>query len=262
MRNDSSWTDTHAHLTDPDLLPQLDATLELTAEFNVKRLLCVSVDAHSIPPLVPLLDKPNIFGSVGIHPNYSHQESSGDWERIESLLTHPKICALGETGLDNYWKDSPWDTQMANFQRHLLASRTHSLPLIIHSRNCDDEMLACLREDFRKGPLLGVMHSFCASLEHALAYIEMGLYISFSGMLTYKKNETLRDIARQIPLDRLLVETDAPYLSPEPKRSSRPNQPAYVAFTGKVLAELHNLSPEQMAMKTTQNAMKLFSRMT
>lgn len=266
MINDSSWTDTHAHLTDPDLLPLLDATLELAAEFNVKRLLCVSVDAHSIPPLLPLLENPNtsdpnIYGSVGIHPNYSHQESSGDWDRIESLLNHPKICALGETGLDNYWKDSPWDTQMANFQRHLQASRKHALPLIIHSRNCDDEMLACLRQDHCNGPLLGVMHSFCASLEHALAYIEMGLYISFSGMLTYKKNDTLRDIARQIPLDRLLVETDAPYLSPEPKRSSRPNQPAYVAFTGKVLAELHNLTPAEMATQTTQNALTLFSRM-
>lgn len=257
-----SWTDTHAHLTDPDLLPLVDATLSLAKDHHVHRILCVSVDAHSIPPLLPLLEHTHVFGSVGIHPNYSHQESPSDWREIEKLFDHPKICALGETGLDNYWKDAPWDTQLANFKRHLKCSRDTGLPVIIHSRNCDDEMLAVLKNEFHNGPIRGVMHSFCASLEHAIEYINMGLYISFSGMLTYKKNDSLRNIARQLPLDRLLVETDAPYLTPEPKRSTRPNQPAFVPYTGHVLAELHTISDEQMATQTTTNALELFHRMS
>jgi TatD DNase family protein len=257
-----SWTDTHAHLTDPDLLPLVDATLSLAKNHHVHRILCVSVDAHSIPPLLPLLEHTHVFGSVGIHPNYSHQESTSDWREIEKLFDHPKICALGETGLDNYWKDAPWDTQLANFKRHLKCSRDTGLPVIIHSRNCDNEMLAVLKNEFHHGPIRGVMHSFCASLEHAIEYINMGLYISFSGMLTYKKHDSLRNIARQLPLDRLLVETDAPYLTPEPNRSTRPNQPAFVPYTGHVLAELHAISDEQMATQTTTNALELFQRMS
>jgi TatD DNase family protein len=133
--------------------------------------------------------------------------------------------------------------------------------VIIHSRDCDDEMLMALRDEYRRGPLRGVMHSFCGSAEMARECVAMGLYISFSGMLTYKKNDLLRSSAAGIPLDRLLVETDAPYLSPEPMRATRPNVPALVVHTGDVLAKVHQLSTTRMAEITTQNALRLFSRM-
>jgi TatD DNase family protein len=263
------WTDTHAHLADSHLLEKLPSVLANAFTHQVRRIVCVAVDAGSLDTIDAIYrlsdqmdgDKPEIWSSVGIHPNYAQQEKQGDWEKILSSASEPRVCAIGETGLDKYWDDCPFDRQQSNFGRHWDLSRQTGLPVIVHSRDCDREMLEWLRQEHRQGPLIGVMHSFCSNYEMAMECIDMGLYISFSGMLTYKKNEALRQIAARLPLERLLVETDAPYLSPEPKRGSRPNEPAYVSYTGRVLANLRNQTESDMAKITTGNALRLFSRM-
>jgi len=263
------WTDTHAHLADPALNGKLSSVLEKSIAHHVRRILCVAVDADSLDTIQSIhreiqemeIPAPTLFSSVGIHPNYAHQEKPGDWDKIVAGSEVAFVCALGETGLDKYWDDCPFEVQLANFRRHWHLSRQAGLPVIIHSRDCDQEMLETLREEHRQGPLLGVMHSFCSSYEVAMECIDMGLYISFSGMLTYKKNDALRAVAQRLPIERLLVETDAPYLSPEPKRAARPNEPAYVSYTGKLLADLHGRSEPDMASLTTSNALRLFTCM-
>jgi TatD DNase family protein len=265
----SGWTDTHAHLADAHLAERLPELCAEAISCDVRRILCVAVDADSLQTIdrifeeFPKIDqpKPSIWCSVGIHPNYAHQEKPGDWDQIVLRAEGPGVCALGETGLDKYWDDCPLEVQQSNFRRHWELSRRTELPVIIHSRDCDGEMLEALRSQYRDGELHGVMHSFCSTYDVAMECIEMGLMISFSGMLTYKKNDTLRQIAARLPIERLLVETDAPYLSPEPKRAARPNQPAYVAYTGRVLADLHHRSEGEMARITTENALRLFQRM-
>ena len=265
----AGWTDTHAHLADERLQSKLPSLLSESMVYGVRRILCVAVDADSLDTIDGVYReweqfeaaKPQIFQSVGIHPNYAQQEKPGDWEKICEKVSDSRVAALGETGLDKHWDDCPFEVQLANFRRHWVLSRQTGLPVIIHSRECDEPMLDLLREEHRNGPLKGVMHSFCSSYEVATECIAMGLYISFSGMLTYKKNDSLRQTASRLPIDRLLVETDAPYLSPEPKRSARCNEPAFVAYTGRVLAGLHGQSESQMADATTSNALRLFERM-
>jgi TatD DNase family protein len=265
----AGWTDTHAHLADERLQSKLPSLLSESMVYGVRRILCVAVDADSLDTIDGVYReweqfeaaKPQIFQSVGIHPNYAQQEKPGDWEKICEKVSDSRVAALGETGLDKHWDDCPFEVQLANFRRHWVLSRQTGLPVIIHSRECDEPMLELLREEYRNGPLKGVMHSFCSSYEVATECIAMGLYISFSGMLTYKKNDSLRQTASRLPIDRLLVETDAPYLSPEPKRSARCNEPAFVAYTGRVLAGLHGQSESQMADATTSNALRLFERM-
>lgn len=264
----ASWTDTHAHLADASLAGRLSSVLEQSRSHQVGRILCVAVDADSLETIASIhqdvqssQSSPLVFSSAGIHPNYAHQEKAEDWARIVARAQESHVCALGETGLDKYWDDCPFEVQLANFRRHWELSRSTGLPVIIHSRDCDAEMLESLRGEYKQGPLSGVMHSFCSSYDVAMECIAMGLYISFSGMLTYKKNDALREIASRLPIERLLVETDAPYLSPEPKRGARPNEPAYVSYTGTVLAQLHGKSPMEMASVTTKNALKLFKRM-
>ena len=192
--NHSGWTDTHAHLADSELHANLQSILAQSVAYSVKRILCVSVDADTLDNIERIhretetitLAKPSIWSSGGIHPNYAQQEKPGDWEKIVAKSNDARVCALGETGLDKYWDDCPFDIQIANFRRHWELSRHTGLPVIIHSRDCDMEMLEFLRDEHRQGPLRGVMHSFCSNYEVAMECISMGLYISFSGMLTYK----------------------------------------------------------------------------
>ena len=263
---EASWIDTHAHLCDEELHKELPAILRHSAESNVHGMICVAVDRSTsvqVDTVSRLADNLNIgvkvWGSVGIHPNYAHQELPGDWDAIMTATKGSSIRALGETGLDKYWNDCPFDLQIANFKRHWRVSRELGLPVIIHSRECDSEMLDFLRREYLNGPLSGVMHSFCSTYEFAMECIDMGLHISFSGMLTYKKNDSLREVASRLPLDRLLVETDSPYLSPEPKRAVRRNEPGFVIHTGQVLAQLHSKSSIEMSAITTQNGLKLFN---
>jgi TatD DNase family protein len=256
------WTDTHAHLADESLADQIDLVLERAARAGVSRILCVAFDARSSEAAIKIAEKyPQVWATVGIHPNYANQAAETDWERIRDLASHPRVCALGETGLDLHWDDCPFPIQQANFARHWQLSRDTELPLIIHMRDCESEMLQALEEQSKAGVLRGVMHSFAGSTATAVRCLSMGLYISFAGMLTYKKSVQLRETAKKIPLDRLLVETDSPYLSPEPHRSRRPNEPANVVFTGKCLAETIETSAQILAEKTSENASRLFWKM-
>jgi len=252
--------DTHAHLADPALLVQLPEVLERAQSAGVRQMLCVGTTAESSRRSVELAHRyANVFASVGIHPNYAHQATEQDWETILKLVEDERVVALGETGLDRYWDDCPWEIQQVNFQRHWKLSQEIRKPVVIHSRNCDAEMIEALRLASQFGPLLGVLRSFAGSWETASIGLDLGLYISFAGMVTYKKSEALREIAARIPDDRLLVETDAPYLSPEPKRSVRPNEPALVLHTAACVAKCRGIGLSELGELTSRNARRLFS---
>lgn len=256
------WTDTHAHLADESLLERIDEVLARAALAGVSRIICVAVDAETSESAIRIAEThPQVWASVGIHPNYAHQAKQQDWDRIRDLAAHPRVCALGETGLDLHWDDCPFPIQQASFAKHWQLSRETKLPLIIHMRDCETEMLSALNEQSKLGVLRGVMHSFAGCTATAAQCLAMGLYISFAGMLTYKKSTELRETAKTIPLDRLLVETDSPYLSPEPHRSRRPNEPANAVFTGKCLSETIGVSSKALSEQTSENASRLFWRM-
>ena len=264
----TGWTDTHAHLADERFQSTLPSLLSESMVYGVRRILCVAVDADSLDTIDGVYReweqyeaaKPQIFQSVGIHPNYAQQEKPGDWEKICEKVSDLRVAALGETGLDKYWDDCPFELQLEFFRKHWALSRATDLPVIIHMRECEAEMLDALQQEFANGTLRGVMHSFAGSLDTALRCLEFGLYISFAGMLTYNKSSELREVAKQIPLERLLVETDCPYLSPEPHRSKRPNEPAWVVHTARVLADVKSIPVSELMKHTRQNTLDLFSR--
>lgn len=256
------WTDTHAHLADESLYSILPLVLERAQQAKVDRIVCVAVDLETSRKAIRIAEEhARIWSSAGIHPNYAQLAKSEDWDLIQSLILHPRVCALGETGLDLHWDDCPFDLQQENFARHIQLSFECGLPLIVHMRDCEKEMLRFLRDMSNGRIFRGVMHSFSGTPETACACLEMGFHISFAGMLTYKKSIELRETAKNIPLDRLLVETDCPYLSPEPFRGRRPNEPALVVHTARVLAECKDVSLAELAHATTQNALLLFSKM-
>lgn len=258
-----AWIDTHAHLADKSLANQLDDVLARAKKAGVSQVICVAVDAKTCTEAIAIAEsKDGVWASVGLHPNYAHQSAPDDWSKIVEMTNHPRVCALGETGLDRHWDDCPFEIQQSNFESHWQLSFETKLPMIIHMRDCETEMLAALGQQSRRGPLRGVMHSFSGSTETAEQCLEFGLFVSFAGMLTYKKSEELRKTARLIPLDRLLVETDCPYLTPEPNRSRRPNEPSFVVHTAKCLAEIVGISVKKLAEITTENAKRLFWRIT
>lgn len=255
------WIDTHAHLADPHLMVQLDDVLIRARSANLEGVLCVAVDEETSQQCVELTLRSDMLrASVGIHPNYGQLASTHAWQTVEKLAENPRVVALGESGLDKYWDDCPFELQLEFFRKHWALSRATNLPVIVHMRDCEAEMLEALHAESAHGTLRGVMHSFAGSLDTALRCLDFGMYISFAGMLTYKKSVDLREVAKQIPLERLLVETDCPYLSPEPHRSKRPNEPAWVVHTARVLAEAKSISVNELMKHTHENTVALFSR--
>ncbi len=253
--------DTHAHLTDDSLLPELEKYLELAAAAGVGAVLSIGTTLESSRACVALAERyPNIRAAVGLHPNNCCRAAIGDWGFIGELCRHPRVAALGETGLDRHWDDCPWEVQVDYFRRHLALSRETELPVVIHTRECAEETLEILRQESEHGPSRGVMHSFTGPASVAEGCLALGLYISFAGMVTYKNAAEIRDIARDIPEDRILVETDSPYLTPHPFRGKRPNHPALVAHTLEQLAELRGLPKAILAEHTTRNAERLFGQ--
>jgi TatD DNase family protein len=201
---------------------------------------------------------PQLYASVGIQPNHVAEAGPRDWDEVVRLVGSPRVVALGETGLDRYWDYTPFAAQEDYFARHLALSRRCGLPVVIHCREAEADMVRMLRADFdAHGPVHAVMHSFTADLATAESCLAMGLYISFAGMLTYKNAQALRSVAAQVPLERLLVETDSPYLAPVPVRGQR-NEPAHVVYTADCLAGVLGVSAEVIAQQTTQNARALF----
>ncbi|GIW94801.1 MAG: deoxyribonuclease [Pirellulaceae bacterium] len=250
--------DTHAHLDDPQFA-DLAAVLERAHDAGVMQIVCVATDRASSCRVVQIAEGfPGVFAAVGIHPTVCHQAQEKDWERIQELTRSPRVVALGETGLDRYWDEGTIGVQEFFFQRHLELSQQTGLPVVIHMRDCAADIERVLGQAAATGPLRGVMHSYSGDWRLAKRCLEWGLHISFSGMVTYKKNEWLREVARQVPDDRLLVETDAPYLPPEPQRGRRPNEPALLVHTAECLARVRNVSVAELADQTARNARQLF----
>lgn len=252
--------DTHAHLDQPEFDEDRDAVIARALAAGIDTMLAVGITAASSAACVDLAGShSSIFAAVGIQPNYCAQAEADDWPRVIDLAGRPRVVALGETGLDRYWDYSPFDVQQDYFDRHLRFAQERRLPFIVHTRDSDDDVLAMLREARRRGPLAGVMHSFTGTAQTAAECIELGLFISFAGMITFKKSAELRSVAKSVPDDRLLIETDSPYLSPHPIRGRR-NEPAHLIHTAACLAAERGVTVEQLAAQTTANARRLLMR--
>lgn len=251
--------DTHAHLTDDRWRNELAAVLARAQAANVKHVVCVATGAvDSVASIEVAKQFSAVSASAGIHPNHAAEAKPGDWDTVVRLASDPVVVAIGETGLDRHWDDTPFEMQEDYFARHLALSRNVNKPIVIHCREAEPDVVRMLRADFdQHGPIRGVMHSFCGSQETADAALAMGLFISFAGMLTYKTADNVRAVAARVPGDRLLVETDCPYLAPVPHRGQT-NEPAFVAHTAARLAEIRGLTLAQLGDITTANAVQLF----
>ena len=201
----------------------------------------------------------DVFCSVGIHPHQAGEEAPISVEELVELATHPKVVGIGESGFDYYYDSSPRDAQRRSFTTHIRAAQETGLPLIVHARDADEDTAALLEEEYARKPYTGVLHCFSSGRSLAMRALDIGFYVSLSGIITFKNAEDIRATVRDVPSDRLLVETDAPYLAPVPKRGKR-NEPAYVAYTHGALAELRGVSGEEMAADTTRNFFRLFSK--
>jgi TatD DNase family protein len=250
--------DTHAHLDEESFDTDRPEVLQRAAQQGVVAVVTLGTLLATSRRGVELSHRhPELHAAVGVHPNYVTQASDADWEIIRQLSHDSRVVAIGETGLDLYWKTVPLELQRAWFRRHLDLSRETGKPVCIHCRDAEGPVLEELRTASQHGPLRGVMHSFAGSLETAEECVQLGLHVSFSGILTYKKSAGLREVARQLSAECLLVETDSPYLSPQPVRGKR-NEPAHVRMTAETLAEVRGLDPEHLGELTTANACRLF----
>jgi TatD DNase family protein len=251
--------DTHAHLDQDDFDADRAEVIARATAAGVLDIICVGVTAVSSAKCIKLAaEYPALHAAVGIQPNYVHEAGPGDWETIVALASQPNVVALGETGLDRYWDHAPFDVQQDYFDRHLRLSQQLDLPFIVHMRDCGEDILVMLREARTRGPLHGIMHSYTGDPAMAAECVDLGLHISFAGMVTYKKSDELRACAATIPAERLLIETDSPYLSPQVVRGIRRNEPAHVVHTAACLAEVRGQTIEELAAITTANAKRLF----
>jgi len=250
--------DTHCHLDEPAFDGVRDEVLARARAAGLVSMVTIGTTALSSGAAVELARRErDVYAAVGIQPNYVAEEKTGDWERIVALAADERVVAVGETGLDRHWDYTPFAQQAEAFDRHLELSRSTGKPFIVHCREAEADVVAQLRNAAAAGPLRGVMHSFAGNLATAEACLELGLFISFAGMVTFKRNDSLRAVAKAVPLGRILVETDAPYLAPMPHRGKR-NEPGYVVHTAGVLAGVHALSAEEFGEVTTANARSLF----
>ena len=249
--------DSHCHINFDPLCDDMSGLLDRAKQNNVDYMLCVAVNLEDYPQIEKLsAEHENIFSSVGVHPNYTdcHDPSS---EELVELAKNPNVVAIGETGLDYFRNEGDLDWQHRRFENHIEAAKTCKKPLIIHTRSASDDTMNML-ESLDASESGGVMHCFAEDWPTAKRALDIGFYISFSGIVTFKSAETLRDVARKVPLDRMLVETDSPYLAPVPFRG-KTNEPSFVKHTAEMLCELRNESFENLAAATTKNFFDLFS---
>jgi TatD DNase family protein len=254
------YIDSHCHINFPELAARLPEILARMADNKVTHALCVSVDLPDFPQVLALAEQhPNIYASVGVHPDYEDTPEPSV-EQLVALADHEKIVAIGETGLDYYRLTGDLEWQRERFRTHIRASRATGKPLIIHTRSASEDTIRIMREEGAgtdAGGPAGVMHCFTESLEVARAAIEQGFYISFSGIVTFKSAKELQAVAREVPLERILIETDSPYLAPVPYRGKM-NEPGYVAHVGEFIAQLKDVPVEEVARRTTENFFQLF----
>jgi TatD DNase family protein len=250
--------DTHAHLNIDPFDQTVNEVIKRAKAVGVTGIAVIGVDVATSRRACELAAQyPGFLHAVvGIQPNSAVEAEPGDFQIIEELATVDSVCAIGETGLDCYWDDTPIEMQHEYFDWHLQLCRDTPLPMVIHMRESGSLIVEQLRRQTSVPP--GIMHSFTGDMELAKDCLEMGLHISFAGMVTFKKSDDLRAIAKEVPEDRLLVETDSPYLSPEPFRGKRPNEPARVEHTLRCLAKVRGVSPAHLAEATTANARELF----
>ena len=252
--------DSHCHLDFADFDADRAELLARARSSGVQTMVTISTRIKIFPQIKAIAESDvDIWCSVGTHPHNAHEEPDTTVEELIALAQHPKCVAIGEAGLDYHYDKSPRDVADRVFRTHIAAARQTGLPLVIHARDADEDMIAVLRDEMGKGAFPALLHCFSSGAELARVGVELGLMVSFSGILTFKNSEDIRAIARSVPLERLLVETDAPYLAPPPYRGKR-NEPAYVAETAKVLADVKGVSADEMARITTDNFFRVFTK--
>jgi TatD DNase family protein len=252
--------DSHCHLDFPDFADELDGVVARARAAGVGRMVTISTRIRQQPQLIAIADRfADVYCSVGTHPHHAHEELDITTAEIVAHTRHPKVVAIGEAGLDYHYDTGPREAQEQGFRRHIAAARETGLPLVIHSRDADEDMAQILEEEMGKGAFPAVLHCFTGGPELACRAIAIGVFISFTGIVTFKKSDALRAIAASLPADRFLVETDSPYLAPGPYRGKR-NEPAFVVETAKTLASVRGVSFEEISRQTTDNFFSLFTR--
>jgi TatD DNase family protein len=252
--------DSHCHLDFPDFAAEIDAVVARARAAGVGRMVTISTRVKKRAQVLGIAEKfADVFCSVGTHPHNAHEELDIDAEALVAIAQHPKVVAIGEAGLDYHYDTSPRDAQEQGFRTHIAAARKTGLPLVIHSREADADMARILKEETGKGAFPAVLHCFTGGRDLAFAAIDLGLFVSFTGIITFKNSGALREIAAALPAERILVETDSPYLAPVPYRGKR-CEPSYVLETAKVLAETRGVSLDDISRQTTDNFFRLFSK--
>jgi len=252
--------DSHCHLDFPDFADDLDAIVARAAAAGIGRMVTISTRVKRLGELLDIAERfPDVYCSVGTHPHYADEEDGIPADELIALTKHPKVVALGEAGLDNFYQHGSSEAQERGFRAHIAAARKTGLPLVIHTRDADDDCGRVLDDEMTKGSFRAVLHCYTGGRELAMKAISLGLSISFTGILTFKKSQALRDLAAELPADRIMVETDSPYLAPGKFRGKR-NEPSYVVEVAKVLAETRGVSIDEISRQTTENFFRLFSK--
>jgi TatD DNase family protein len=252
--------DSHCHLDFPDFAEELDAVVDRARAAGIDRMVTISTRVRRESELLAIAERfPDVYCSVGTHPHYAHEELDIGAAELVARTRNPKVVAIGEAGLDYHYDNSPRDAQERGFRAHIAAARETGLPLVIHSRDADDDMARILEEETGKGAFPAVLHCFTGGADLARRAVALGHFISFTGILTFKNSAALRTIAAGLPADRILVETDSPYLAPGRHRGKR-NEPAYVIETANVLAEVRGVSFDEIARQTSDNFFHLFAK--
>jgi TatD DNase family protein len=252
--------DSHCHLDFPDFAPELDAVVARANAAGVGHMVTICTRVRRHAQVLAVAERfPTVTCSVGTHPHHAHEELDITVEDLIARTNHPKVVALGEAGLDYHYDNSPRDAQEQGFRTHIAAARATQLPLVIHTREADDDCARILEDEMGKGAFPAVLHCYTGGADLARRAVALGCYIGFTGIVTFKNSAALRAIAAELPADRFLVETDAPYLAPLPYRGKR-NEPSYVVEVAKVLAEVRGVSFEEISRQATENFFKLFSK--
>ncbi len=252
--------DSHCHLDFKDFTDDLDAIVARAESAGVGRMVTISTRVRRQAALLAIAERfPNVFCSVGTHPHEADEEDGITSDELIELTRHPKVVALGEAGLDYFYQHGSREAQARGFRTHIAAARATGLPLVIHTREADEDCGRILEEEIAKGPFKAVLHCYTGGRELAMKAIGLGLSISFTGILTFKKSDELRALAAELPADRIMVETDSPYLAPGKHRGKR-NEPAYVVEVARVLAETRGVSLAEISRQTTENFFRLFSK--
>lgn len=252
--------DSHCHLNYEGLREDVPGVLARARAAGVSRFLNISTKEREWPEVVGLAEREaDVFATVGIHPHEAETHPDVDTAKLVAAANHPKVVGIGETGLDYFYDHSPREQQQTAFRAHIAACRETGLPLIVHTRDAEEDTARILREEMEKGPYTGVIHCFTASQQFAELALELGFYISLSGIVTFKNARDLQETAKTIPQDRLLVETDSPFLAPVPKRG-KTCEPAYVTHTAAFVASLRGQTVEELAQATTENFLRLFPK--